>query len=76
MFVHCVCAVRASPRIHTLLASCCGAGVILNPGREPFVYGKVTCSPQLAAAVIAVVSGERMDWRSLGLKIALYDMLR
>ena len=53
-----------------------GAGVILNPGREPFVYGKITCSPQLAAAVTAVVKGERMDWRPLGIKVALYDMLR
>ena len=53
-----------------------GAGVILNPGREAFVYGKVTCSPQLAAAVTAIVRGERMDWRPMGLKIALYDMLR
>ena len=53
-----------------------GAGVILNPGREAFVYGKVTCSPQLAAAVTAIVKGERMDWRPMGLKIALYDMPR
>ncbi|AGW80478.2 putative coat protein [Leptopilina boulardi Toti-like virus] len=48
----------------------------LNPGRAYWIWGQLCCTPQLAAGVLSAIKSERVDWRVLGYKITLYDMLR
>lgn len=51
------------------------AGVI-NPSRAIFTYGQVSGVPLLASALDRAITASGMDWRPLGLKVALYDELR